>query len=198
MKNLVGGWQISGLSAWLKGIPTSIYSSRQQDDFNLDGQNYDFPNRPIPGTKLKGFSHQQFFAGTFNQNATLSSTGPSWPFTNFPLPVDQNGVPTGVEGNGGRNTMEGPGFVQVDAALEKNWSIPWFQQEHAKLQFRVDMYNVFNHQNLQGWDTNLADATIAHQVPNDPTSPLVESGSFGKINGQGQARTLQLQGQLRF
>jgi hypothetical protein len=190
-KEFVGGWQVSGLSAWIKGIPTSIYSTRPQDDFNLDGQNYDFPNRPVAGTKLKGYTHQEFFNGTFNKNATYTANGPSWPFTNFPLPVNQNGVPTGVEGNGGRNTVEGPGFVQVDAALEKNVSIPWFQSERAKLQFRVDMYNVFNHQNLQGWDTNLADGSI------NPTTGAI-SGNFGKITGQGQARTLQLQGQLRF
>ncbi len=191
VKNLVGGWQVSGLSAWMKGIPTSIFSSRQQDDFNLDGNFYDFPNRPVAGIKLKNYSHRELLNGTFNQNATYSTTGPSWPFTNFPLPVDQNGVPTGVEGNGGRNTVEGPGFVQVDAALTKNSSIPWFQQERAKLQFRVDMYNVFNHQNLQGWDTNLADGSI-----NPQTGAI--SGNFGKVTGQGQARTLQLQGQIRF
>jgi hypothetical protein len=190
-KNIVGGWQLSALSAWIKGIPTSIYSTRAQDDFNLDGQNYDFPNRPVAGIKLKGYSQKQFLNGTFNQNATVSTTGPSWPFTNFPLPVDQNGVPTGVEGNGGRNTVEGPGFVQVDSSLVKNVEIPWFQGERGKLQFKVDMYNVFNHKNLQGWDTNLADANI------DPNTGAI-SGNFGKTPGQGQARTLQLEGQFRF
>jgi hypothetical protein len=198
LKNIIGGFQVSALSAWMKGIPTSIFSSRQQDDFNEDGQYYDFPNRPVPGTKLKNYTHQEFFNGTFSQNITQSKTGPSWPFTIFPLPVNQNGVPLGVEGNGGRNTVEGPGFFQIDTALEKNTQIPWFQQEHAKLQFRVDLYNILNHKNLQGWDTNLADSQVGHANPADPTSPLVETGSFGKINGQGQARTLQLQAQLRF
>jgi hypothetical protein len=175
----------------MKGIPTSIYSTRQQDDFNLDGQFYDFPNRPVPGIKLKNYSQQEFFNGTFNQNATYSTTGPSWPFTNFPLPVNQNGVPIGVEGNGGRNTVEGPGFVQVDAALTKNTPIPWFQHDRGNLQLRVEMYNVFNHKNLQGWDTNLADGAV------DPTTGAI-TGTFGKVTGQGQARTVQLEGQFRF
>ncbi len=191
VKNIVGGWQISALSAWMKGIPTSIYSTRQQDDFNLDGQFYDFPNRPIAGVKTKGYSHQEFLKGTFNQNATYSTTGPSWPFTNFPLPVNQNGVPTGVEGNGGRNNVEGPGFVQVDGTLTKNTSLPWFWHERANLQFRLDMYNVFNHENLQGWDTNLADGSV-----NPQTGAI--TGTFGQVTGQGQARTLQLETQLRF
>ena len=191
LRNIIGGWQLSSLSTWMEGFPASIFSTREQDDFNLDGQFYDFPNRPFPGTKLKGFSHQQFLNGTFNQNATHSTTGPSWPFTNFPLPVNQNGVPTGVEGNGGRNTVQGPGFVQVDASLTKTTTVPLLHQAKGALQIRVEMYNVFNHENLQGWDTNLADGSI------DPQTGAI-TGTFGKVSGQGQARTLQLEGQLRF
>jgi hypothetical protein len=190
VKNLVGGWQISGLSTWLEGFPASIYTDRRQDDFNLDGNLYDFPNKAILGTKIRGFSHKDFLNGTFNQHATFSTAGPSWPFTNFPLPVDQNGIPTGVEGNGGRNSVEGPGFVQVDSTLTKNTSIPWFHQEKGNLQFRVDFYNLFNHKNLQGWDTDLGHGTV------DPDGTI--SGTFGKTLGQGQARTLQLETQFRF
>ncbi len=28
------------------GFPATVYTSRPQDDFNLDGFNYDLPNRP--------------------------------------------------------------------------------------------------------------------------------------------------------
>jgi hypothetical protein len=190
LKNVVGGWEISGLSTWLEGFPTSIYTDRRQDDFNLDGNLYDFPNRPVAGIKLKGYSQKEFLNGTFNQNATYNPNGPSWPFTNFPLPVDQNGIPTGVEGNGGRNTVEGPGFVQVDGALTKNASIPFLFHERGNVQFRADFYNLFNHKNLQGWDTDLGHGAIAQ----DGTL----SGNFGKTTGQGQARTIQLGGYLRF
>jgi hypothetical protein len=64
---------MSGISTWLEGFPTSIYTDRRQDDFNLDGQLYDFPNRPIAGIKTKGFSHKEFLTGTFNQNAVNNS-----------------------------------------------------------------------------------------------------------------------------
>jgi hypothetical protein len=189
-KNLLGGWEISGLSTWLEGFPGSVYSDRRQDDFNLDGNLYDFPNKAIAGTKLKGFSPSQFLNGIFNQNATYSVNGPSWPFTNFPLPVDQNGIPTGAEGNGGRNTIQGPGFVQVDGSLTKNTSLPWFFGEKGKLQLRGEVYNVFNHKNLQGLDLDLGHGTV------DDTGAI--SGTFGKTQGQGQARTIQLEAQFRF
>jgi hypothetical protein len=194
LKNLVGGWEISGLSAWMEGFPTSIYSDRRQDDFNLDGSLYDFPNRPIAGTKMKGFSQKQFRNGTFNQNAINGGlTGPSWPFITSPLPVDQNGCPTGVEGNGGRNTVEGPGFVQVDGALTKNTTVPWLSHQKGNTQIRADFYNVFNHKNLQGWDTDLGHGALVVQngVP-------TETGNFGKTTGQAQARTVQLGAYFRF
>jgi hypothetical protein len=189
-KNLIGGWQLSGLSTWLQGFPGSVYTDRRQDDFNLDGNLYDFPNKAIAGTKLKGFSQQQFLKGIFNQNATYNANGPTWPFTNFPLPVDQNGIPTGVEGNGGRNTIQGPGFVQVDGGLTKNTTVPWFFGEKGKLQFRADFYNLFNHKNLQGLDLDLGHGTV------DQSGNI--SGTFGRTLGQGQARTIQLGAQLRF
>jgi hypothetical protein len=167
-----------------------VYTDRRQDDFNLDGNLYDFPNKAIAGTKLKGFSQQQFLKGIFNQNATYNANGPTWPFTNFPLPVDQNGIPTGVEGNGGRNTIQGPGFVQVDGGLTKNTTVPWFFGEKGKLQFRADFYNLFNHKNLQGLDLDLGHGTV------DQSGNI--SGTFGRTLGQGQARTIQLGAQLRF
>jgi hypothetical protein len=180
-KNIVGGWEISGVGAWLEGFPGSIYSDRRQDDFNLDGNLYDFPNRPVAGTKLKGFSHHELLTGIWtNENNTTSTTGPSWPFTVFPLPVDQNGIPTGVEGNGGRNTVQGPGFVQFDTSLTKNTSLPWFFSERVNLQLRGELYNLTNHMNLQGLDLDLGQS------------------QFGQVTGQGQARTAQLSANIRF
>jgi hypothetical protein len=96
------------------------------------------------------------------------------------LPVQANGVPTGVEGNLGRNTFRGPGFAQTDAALAKNTHIPWFPGEGADFQVRLDLFNAFNRVNLQNWDTNLAD------------------GTFGKALGASQARTLQVGAKLTF
>ncbi len=171
MKEIVGGWELSTLGTLMSGFPATVYTSLPQDDFNLDGFNYDLPNRPAKWPP-KGMSRSQFLKGTFKT-------------TDFPLPVDSNGVPLGIEGNIGRNTVRGPGFAQTDAALAKNMKLPWFAKESSNLQFRVDMYNAFNRVNLQGWDTNLADGGV------DATTGL-PFGNFGKATGVAQARTLQL------
>lgn len=44
-------------------------------------------------------------------------------------------------GNGGRNLLRGPGRTNVDFSLFKNFQIT----ERVKLQFRSEMFNIFNH-----------------------------------------------------
>jgi hypothetical protein len=177
-KNVVGGWQVSALGTLLSGFPATVYTTKPQNDFNEDGQNYDLPDVPSFGKTLKGLSRSQFLKGTFT-------------FDQFPLPVDANGVPLGHEGTLGRNTFRGPGFAQTDAAIAKDTHLPFFFKESANFQFRLDAYNVFNRVNVQGWDTNLADGFFTPD--GTPTG-----GNFGKANGTAQARTLQLSGKLVF
>lgn len=165
LRAAVKGWEITALGTVMAGYPATVFTSAPQDDFNLDGQNYDLPNKP--SFAARAFGRSQYLNGTFQAGQ-------------FPLPVNSNGVPLGHEGNIGRNTFWGPGFAETDAAVAKNIHLPWFNSAGAKLQLRVDAFNVFNRVNLQGWDTNLAD-------PN-----------FGKAGGTAQARTLQLSSRISF
>jgi hypothetical protein len=50
----------------------------------------------------------------------------------------------GTFGNAGTNSLRGPAFLNTDAALLKNISLT----EGTKLQFRVDVENIFNRVNL--------------------------------------------------
>jgi len=51
--------------------------------------------------------------------------------------------PIGQFGNLGRNAVRGPGFINVDAGLYKNFSL----KEYGRLQFRWEMFNAPNHVN---------------------------------------------------
>jgi hypothetical protein len=46
-------------------------------------------------------------------------------------------------GNLGRNTLIGPGYQDIDMSLMKNFRL----SEKAKLQFRAEVFNLFNHTN---------------------------------------------------
>lgn len=177
LESVVGGWEVNALGTLLSGFPATVFTTKPQNDFNLDGQNYDLPNAPAFGRTLKGLSRSQFLKGTFKTS-------------DFPLPVDAKGVPTGVQGNLGRNTFRGPGFAQTDAAIAKNTSFPFLFNEPANIQFRLDVYNLFNRVNVQGWDTNLAHGGV------DATGAA--TGNFGKVTGTAQARTLQLSTKIVF
>jgi hypothetical protein len=48
---------------------------------------------------------------------------------------------------GDRNPLRFPGFVSLDMALSKSFTMPW--NEHHKLQFRWEVFNVTNTQRLK-------------------------------------------------
>lgn len=54
-------------------------------------------------------------------------------------------------GNAGRNILYGPGLVDADFSLFKDFPI----KERAKLQFRAEMFNIFNHPNFGSPNTTL-------------------------------------------
>ena len=122
-----GGWQLSGLSTWLQGFPGSVYTDRRQDDFNLDGNLYDFPNKAIAGTKLKGLQSAAVFEGHLQPERDVQRQRAELAVHQFSIAGrTKTGSLRVVEGNGGRNTIRGPGFFQVDGGLTKNTTLPWF------------------------------------------------------------------------
>jgi hypothetical protein len=68
--------------------------------------------------------------------------------------------------SGQRNTLRGPGFAGLDAALSKTWKMPY--SESHLLKFRWEVFNVLNH-------TMFDVATI--------TNGLDQAGSFGTFSG---------------
>jgi len=82
----------------------------------------------------------------------------------------------GQFGNEGRNVVRGPGIEDVDFSLFKNFSM----NERARLQFRAELFNMFNHANLGLPENDL------------------ESPAFGQILQAGPPRLLQLALKLVF
>lgn len=59
-------------------------------------------------------------------------------------------------GNAGINPLYADGLQQLDSSLSKTFAI----KERANLQFRVDMFNTFNHPNFSAPDSTVGDATV--------------------------------------
>ena len=59
----------------------------------------------------------------------------------------------GLRGNVGRNTLSGPGTINIDLSLFKTFTIT----ERWKLQFRSEFFNLPNHPNFRSLDTTFDD-----------------------------------------
>jgi hypothetical protein len=62
----------------------------------------------------------------------------------------------GTFGNAGRNILDGPGFQNVNASLLKNTAL----SERFNLQFRAEVFNLFNHPNFNLPDNFLGSPTF--------------------------------------
>jgi hypothetical protein len=111
----LGGWQISGISSYESGYPfTPSVTS------TLDNGNSNQPNRICSGT-LANPSITEWY----NWRCFVSP-------------------PTDVFGNSGFYVLRGPGFVDWDFGLMKNFNFT----ESKSLQFRAEFFNIFNEVNF--------------------------------------------------
>jgi outer membrane receptor protein involved in Fe transport len=163
---IIGGWSLATTTSWKSGLPFSpAYSSCFADRDTG-------PCRP----DVVGTVHV-----TGSRNDYFTTTGG--------VPLGPNGVPGdtvgpwrrpafGTFGNAARNSLRGPGFFQADLSVAKNFSL----REAVSLQFRADIFNLFNNVNL------------------DNPQPCVDCTDGGKIFNTafgGAARQRQIMFSLR-
>nr|MDQ2712619.1 TonB-dependent receptor [Acidobacteriota bacterium] len=133
---VLGGWELSGLSTFQSGRPFDIYSARDSEYTGLSNRPDLVGNPSIPAGSLR------------------NQTGP--PLSAFAL------QPFGRPGNLGRNTFTGPRYYDTDVNLVKNTHFT----ERVNLQFRAEVYNVFNR--------------IQFDQPGASGNTLASAGTFGQ------------------
>jgi hypothetical protein len=133
MNVVVGGWQLNGITVVQSGLPYSPLVSNGSAAIaagpggavrpDIVGD----PNRPGPVA-----ANPTCVAPNSIHNAV------AW-FNPCAFVV-----PTAAFGDAGRNSLVGPKFVNFNFSIFKNFSIT----ERWKLQFRTEIFNIFNHTNL--------------------------------------------------
>jgi hypothetical protein len=148
IRDVLGGWQINGIVALQSGQPFTpycFYTFGWGCDWNADGWRNDRPNTPEVGNSISS-ERSDFLnpnAGVFD----IPSSSPDDP-PSFEDKLDYFGVPDpGANGDLGRNTYEGPGYAGVDLSFFKDVTLSRLSEE-ARLQFRVEFFNLFNRVNL--------------------------------------------------
>jgi hypothetical protein len=159
LAHFVDGWQLSNIFTVSSGTPFSAnVSGRNAPDLSSD----------------VGRQRPDLVAGRNSSNIVTGNPNQYFDPTAFFLP------PAGYYGNAGRNVMTGPGFVNFDLSLFK--STPLSVREGARLEFRAEMFNLFNRANF-GIPSSL-------QVLNGSTRAYI--GGAGKITSTvGSSRQLQ-------
>jgi hypothetical protein len=83
-------------------------------------------------------------------------------------------------GNAGRDIVTGPGLDDFDATLQKEFPV----RENMKLQFRMDVFDLFNHPNFN--------------APIGAGRTYSTTSSFGKITSANDPRDMQFSLRLAF
>jgi Carboxypeptidase regulatory-like domain len=152
---LLNGWSLSGTTTAQTGFPIRITDQDDNElyssfDFETSGQ----PNLTAPFKKLDprgpgnlGFDPNSFSPGCIdpadvNNDQALCSNDPG-------------GVVLGTIGNAPRTICCGPGIFQTDIGILKNTNIG----ERYRLQFRGEIFNLFNYAQFFQPDGNVTDGS---------------------------------------
>jgi hypothetical protein len=131
LRNVLGGWQISGATFMRSGTPFTV------------GQT----NQDIAGVGDPGFGQPWSQTGNASVNHRLYDGTPgslALDTSVFVRPAN------GTFGNSPRNAYRNPGEVQWDLAIFKNFALGGTR----RAQFRAEMFNFPNHPNLGGIQGN--------------------------------------------
>ncbi len=153
-------WEVAGITTFASGFPLGIGLTRTDGVDRTGGG--DAPRVIMTGNPILGRSERSF-SKWFN-TAAFAAPG------------------VGNFGNAPRDVFRGPGINNSDFTLFKNFPI----REKARLQFRAELYNVFNHTQWAGVDNAARFDAAGNQV----------NGQFGQVTSARLER--QMQFALRF
>ena len=143
MKQVLGGWSATGIYLFQNGEPFS-FNSGARTVHNTH------QSRPIVKGSLPGFSLQDVAnvqGPVFVQAGSLIADQNDPNFNCRQVTGTQSFLciaPPGQSGMG-RNTIQGPGFWNIDMGILKNFQLT----ERLKLQFRSEFFNALNHPNYE-------------------------------------------------
>jgi hypothetical protein len=169
VRTALNGWSIAAIVSLHSGMPFDITTGT---DDNFTGETNDRPNI-LPGQTPGLVPYKR---------SVLTATTQNWFNTAAYCKNGSTGCPagagtSGLDGVVRANTLDAPGYRDVDASLFRDFTI----HENWKFQFRGEATNVFNMVSLGA-----------------PGGTLNSTSGFGKITGASPMRVLQVGGRLIF
>jgi hypothetical protein len=136
---VLGDWQLNSIASFYSGTPLNILSGVNRA--GLIGNTTQRPDR-VSGVPLY-----------------LNIPGDPVAIINpaaFSIPA------VGTFGNLKRGDVRGPGISNIDFSVAKNWKV----KERYGIQFRTEMFNVFNHTNFRAHNASQAGGGIENNLSN--------------------------------
>src|SRR5882724_11896423 len=158
--NILGNWQLNGIVTLLSGIPLDVSTGLNAQYFGLaSAAPAGFRPDLVPGVPI--------YLHTPDKTQYLNPAA-------FTAPAP------GQFGNLKRGFVRQPGIKNVDFSVAKNWKM----RERYGLQFRAEMFSLFNHTNLNGFDPGLSGRI-------DSGNFVIGNNNFGKLNTDRGPRNIQ-------
>jgi hypothetical protein len=163
LKYVVAGWQVSGITTIQSGTPVNVTFGVDRANVGVGGQ------RPDLVGAVPQLSCQENSGGaTQVERRQLINC---YNISAFALPAQF------TFGNADRNILRGPKFMSTDLSLMKTVDLG----AGARMQVRVEMFNVFNNVNY-----------------GNPNATFDNPTAFGRITSAGSMRQIQLGAKLIF
>lgn len=148
---VAGGWQLNGSFSAYSGTPFTVTSS---------------------GTSLQAPGNSQVADQVKVEVAVPGGVGPGNPYFD---PLAYRAITTARYGNAGLNNLRGPGLVNVDAGLFRNFKL----SEKLALQFRAESFNLSNTPHFNNPGSNVS------------SMQLNSDGSVRSLNGYSEITSAQ-------
>jgi hypothetical protein len=165
--NILGDWQLNGILTLLSGIPLDVQTGLNANYFGLANS--------APGG----------FRPDLVPNVPIYVKGPDKTIylnpAAFALPAP------GKFGNLKRGFVRQPGISNIDFSLAKNWKV----KERYGIQFRAEMFNLFNHVNFNGFDPGLGLSLGRDAAGKFNGTFTSTNGNFGRLNTDRGPRNIQ-------
>ena len=198
MKEALADWEVGGIFSYNSGTPTTATNSGDPLGLNNAGADPFGPLVRLPGCNPITYTVGGPTVGYLNQNCftepylpTSAVAGLQYPCAGFSNAGTAGFIPLAPAGqtycenlmplNVGRNTINGPNFINMDFSVHKVFPIRRIS-EQFNIQFRAEMFDIFNHSNFNPPQPNSGDSN----------SGLIDTtGAYNGVGNISQQANLQ-------
>jgi hypothetical protein len=191
VKGLVNGWWTAVILSAENGYPLtpSVSTNRSQSRTGSSNPaNIDRPNW-APGRNPYNATH-----GVSSGCVGVPAGTPLGTPTRYFDPCAFVLEPVGTEGNVGRDSLIGPGLLDLDYSLVKDTAVKWLG-EAGKVEFRAEFFNILNHPNFaQPTGRTVFSGTLT-DVTESPVNNagLIQNTATGTTATQSSGNSRQIQ-----